>query len=202
VTFTEFIQYALAVRNDHWEPIYKRCDPCRFRPQVVADITSFSRDSTLVLRRMGQEHVLETLDKTQQKERELTTLMDFNFDILISTQGGHHKDCLSLPGVARLLWKAFQINGYLPVQTPYSPGPEEEEEEKFSIPEFKNHVIRVFRQSQGAGVAKALKTQKKFFMDEAYRSLSPELLQRVRDVYRSRRQILVARRSRHGCHGE
>lgn len=176
VTFSEFIQYALAVRNDHWEPIHKRCDPCRFQPQVVADITSFARDSIIVLRHMGLGHVLQNLNATQQKQRELETLIDFNFALVNSTQ--HFRYCLTAATVARLLWKAFQINGYLPVQHLYSPGPEE----TFSVPEFRDHVTRVFRQSRG--VQRAVRAQKNYFKAEAYRSLSPELLERLRDRYR------------------
>nr|KAG5710893.1 hypothetical protein BaRGS_027044 [Batillaria attramentaria] len=68
VSFSEFVQYALKVPDPHWEPIYTRCDPCRFQPQLVVDMDTFARDSTIVLRRMGIESVLHELSGTSRRK--------------------------------------------------------------------------------------------------------------------------------------
>lgn len=161
--------------NSHWEPIHKRCDPCRFQPQVVVDMDTFSRDSAIVLRRMGMEHVLHELNRTQQQELELNTLMDYNFQLINSSET--YQGCVTPTELARLLWKAFQINGYLPLGTLYSP----DEEKPFSVDDFKNRVLQVLRDSASQHVL--LKLQKKQFMRDAFRTLSPGLIRRFRDKF-------------------
>ncbi|KAK7502930.1 hypothetical protein BaRGS_00005879 [Batillaria attramentaria] len=177
VTFTEFVQFALTTENSHWEPIHRRCDPCRFQPQIIADMDTFSRDSEVILKRMGLDSVLHELNRTGQRELELRTLIDYNFDLINTTN--HYQGCITQTELAYLLWKVFQINGYLPVQTLFSL---DKDKGPFSFQDFKNHVIGVFRES--AHMHEKLKRQKRHFMEDAYRSLSPELIDKLRAVFK------------------
>lgn len=178
VSFREFVEFSLTVREPHWEPIYLRCDPCQFQPSVVGKMETFARDSMFVLRRMGLEWVLEGVDKRKQEEKELTTLIDYNFEIIHSR--AFFQGCVDDIKLSVLLWKTFQMNGYIHRNVQIgsrlsSPG-------SFTVENFKNHVIDVFRAS--ARMQGELKKQKHDFLQEAFQTLPGELLQKVKLKYK------------------
>lgn len=177
VTFSEFVQYLLtwADSDSHWEPVHKRCNPCQFKPHVIVDVDTFSRDSLVVLRKMGIEWVMKNLSKTDQRKLELQTLIDYNFDLI--AQSHQHRKCVSEKELASLLWRAFQINGYLPVQAFYSA----HQDEHFSVHSFRSLVLEVYQDS--SAMETELRSQKRQFMLESYRSLSPELLAKLQELY-------------------
>ena len=177
LTFPEFVEFSLLAREPHWDPIYLRCDPCQFRPTVVGSMKTFERDSLLVLKRMGMEWVLKDVDHQNQNEKELTTLIEYNFNLVHSRQY-FYKSCTNDTRLAGLLWRTFQMNGYIPKNSRYeasSSGP-------FSLEKFKTRVLETFRAS--LPLKEQLKKQKRDFLRNALSSLSSELMEWVKFKYR------------------
>ena len=181
VTFAEFVEYSLLAHEPHWEPIYLRCDPCEYRPTVVGSMETFERDSRHVLRRMGLEWVLKDVDRQGQEENELTTLIDYNFD-LIRSRPAFYGACTNDSHLASLLWRTFQFNGYLPKGTVYvAAPPPSRPESPFSVERFKARVVQAFRAA--LPLKAELRRQKRDFLRQALASLRPELMDWVKVKY-------------------
>nr|KAG5698876.1 hypothetical protein BaRGS_006770 [Batillaria attramentaria] len=174
VTFAEFVEYSLTSSEPHYDPIYKRCDPCQYRPTVIGTMETFARDSLFLLRRMGLEWVLKDVDHQEQQEKELTTLVDYNFERVSSRS--FYLPCVTDERLAELLWAAFQFNGYIPQDVPYKGAGRE-----FSKEDFKSEVVRTFRQSQSR--KSELKQQKKQIMKDAFGKLPKTLIEKIEAKY-------------------
>lgn len=173
VTFDEFVRYSLISSEPHYNPIFQRCDPCQFRPTVIGSLDTFARDSQFLLRRMGMEWVLKDIDRNQQEEKELTTLVDYNYERV--NELSFYKNCVTYRQLSEILWRAFQFNGYLPNDASYSAPA------NFSISEFKEKVVKAFVQAKPRKAE--LKQQKKDFMKKAYAGLPKSLLERIEYKY-------------------
>ena len=185
VTFAEFVEYSLLAHEPHWEPIYLRCDPCQYRPTVVGSMQTFERDSRHVLRRMGLEWVLQGVDRRGQEENELTTLVDYNFD-LVRSQPAFYGACTNGSHLASLLWRTFQLNGYIPKGAAYVSEPEPTSPPRppgspFSVERFKARVVEAFRAA--LPLKAELRRQKRDFLRQALASLRPELMDWVKVKY-------------------
>ncbi|XP_076456741.1 carbohydrate sulfotransferase 11-like, partial [Babylonia areolata] len=175
VTFPEFVQFSLTAHEPHWEPIYLRCDPCQFQPALVGSMKTFTQDSLFMLRRMGMDWVLRDVDYHAQKEKELTTLVHYNFERVRSKK--FYTSCVNSTTLTRRLWKAFQVNGYIPDTAPV-PKPSSG---ALSVREFQDQVLRAFRAASPN--SKELKLQKQDYLRKALTSLSPELMAKVKAKY-------------------
>ncbi|XP_025080192.1 carbohydrate sulfotransferase 10-like isoform X2 [Pomacea canaliculata] len=112
ITFSEFLNYAFQVSIDpHWSPIHELCDPCIFRPHVVGKMETFARDARYVLVTSGLGHLLQGLDHASHVQDELQLLTRYHFRML--EQRPLLRACLDDVSLARRLWRAFQLNGYI-----------------------------------------------------------------------------------------
>ncbi|KAL8623703.1 hypothetical protein ACOMHN_004768 [Nucella lapillus] len=175
LTFPEFVQFSLTTHEPHWEPIYLHCDPCQFRPAVVGDMRTFSKDTLFLLRRMGLEWVMKDQDHDDQEENELTTLVTYNFDRVRSMP--FYDSCIDNTTLTRLLWKAFQLNGYISDDVPYPALPPG----VVSVKEFQAKVLGAFRAAWPR--RKELKLQKRKYLQQALASLPASLMAAVKIKY-------------------
>ncbi|XP_041371204.1 carbohydrate sulfotransferase 11-like [Gigantopelta aegis] len=119
VSFEDFLRYVIHYgskpmkMNEHWRPIVFICDPCKFQPDMIGKQETFVEDSKFILKSIGQEHLASYNDNEHQGHvlNELSMLIDYNFALLNKT---FYKRCISQRGMAVRLWKAFQMNGYIP----------------------------------------------------------------------------------------
>ncbi|XP_070182314.1 carbohydrate sulfotransferase 8-like [Littorina saxatilis] len=182
LTFPEFVEHSLTTYEPHWEPIYLRCDPCQYRPAVVGSMKTFARDSLFLLRQMGLEWVLKDLDRDDQEEKELATLVEYNFNRIRSLK--FYQRCVNDDQLASLLWKTFQKNGYIPKNVSYhqhNTNASSQSSANFSVSDFRDRVMKTFRASlplQGE-----LKKQKKAFLRDAFDSLPYGLMKKVKKKY-------------------
>ncbi|XP_035824999.1 carbohydrate sulfotransferase 9 [Aplysia californica] len=111
ITFEEFLRYVLRNRDPHWRPVSSVCDPCTFRPHVVGHVETFSRDSHYSLRVVGLGHLVEgKLHHKSHVEDELRIMIDYHYGLY--SQRLFNQDCLTTVQLAKILWRAFQVNGY------------------------------------------------------------------------------------------
>ncbi|WAQ99215.1 CHSTE-like protein [Mya arenaria] len=64
VTFAEFLQYIVASYprklNEHWQPVYKICDPCLVVYDVIGKQETFANDSNYILQKFGLGYLIPT----------------------------------------------------------------------------------------------------------------------------------------------
>ncbi|KAL8574879.1 hypothetical protein ACOMHN_003439 [Nucella lapillus] len=134
VTFSEFLAYVTSrdVRNlnPHYRPYHHVCSACLFRPHFVGKMETFANDSHYLLQRMnltGLEAALRTPD--QRALHEMTLLIQDAFHEL-DRYPAFFTRCTNSTDLARRLWRAFQINGYLPddLSFPWAGGKEVDRE--------------------------------------------------------------------------
>ena len=141
---------------------------------------TFNRDSLLVLRRLGVEAILDKLTTTEQAEKELETLTEYNFQLLQKTE--NMSNCTTPLKLAQMLWRVLKMNGYLASQDDYAAPVHHADLSASSIQRhFLNSVLRsLHRQSRSKS---DMRNQKQRMMRNAYKDVSPILMDRVRDVY-------------------
>ena len=191
VTFAEFLDYVGSAErpselNEHYRPYHFLCSPCLFRPHVIGKMETFAEDSRNVLRQLnvswaGKKVILEGREEENKTTHardlhEMVNLINDNFyEIRSST---FFKGCINNTGLARRLWRTFQINGYLPrdVSAPLRPGQE------VTRKQFQHLVFAAY------GTRKV--TSKQFWRDqktrafaEAYREVPDAVLEKVRTVF-------------------
>ncbi|XP_025092475.1 uncharacterized protein LOC112563012 [Pomacea canaliculata] len=181
VTFREFLEYSLEEKEPHWDPIFKRCDPCIYRPTVIGNIETFERDSLFLLRRMGLEWVLKHVDQQAQVEQELSTLIVYNFDLLHSRT--YYQGCLDDDGMARRLWATFQMNGYIPNDANYFPpfANGTVANDAFFVDSFLKQVLDTVRKAYNR--KDELKEQKRRALHDAFDAVSNTLLEKLLAKY-------------------
>ncbi|XP_046368085.2 carbohydrate sulfotransferase 11-like [Haliotis rufescens] len=114
VSFREFLEYVVSGskirKNEHWQPIKYRCDPCQFRPNIIGKMETFSDDARYTLEGNGRGWMLKSFDYDAYVREELTTLIDYNFDVRLGT---FLYTCINKTELIRRLWTVFQWNGFL-----------------------------------------------------------------------------------------
>ncbi|XP_046543399.1 carbohydrate sulfotransferase 11-like isoform X2 [Haliotis rubra] len=180
VSFAEFLEHVVRVGehnavslNGHWRPIEHSCNPCAFKPDIVATQETFSRDSRYILERFGLGHLLHNHSHTDHVQDELTILTDWNY---------HPRDeCLTRKQLAGRLWKTFQINGYL------TPGSEVLLEAEFSETLTRDKLKQLmFRSYRDAMLTKQKSSaQRRSYLRQAYASVPRDILDRVVRLFRN-----------------
>ncbi|XP_067661927.1 carbohydrate sulfotransferase 11-like [Haliotis asinina] len=179
-SFAEFLEHVVRVGernavslNGHWRPIEHTCNPCAFKPEIVATQETFSRDSRYILERFGLGHLLQNHSHADHVQDELTILTDWNYH--------PHDECLTRKQLAGRLWKTFQINGYL------TPGSEvlleAESSESLTRDKLKQLMLRSYRDAM---LTKQQSTvQRRSYLRQAYASVPRNILDRVVKLYRN-----------------
>ncbi|KAL8572588.1 hypothetical protein ACOMHN_017222 [Nucella lapillus] len=113
VSFQEFLDYALnGVEDSHWQPVHVLCNPCQFGPRYVGKVETFSADSFHILREVGLKRLIEGHEShNSHTEDEVRMLTKYHYQIYARRRG--IRRCLNHTGVARRLWMAFVLNGYI-----------------------------------------------------------------------------------------
>ncbi|XP_070173682.1 uncharacterized protein [Littorina saxatilis] len=187
VSFAEFLHYALVVNQDpHWSPVHLTCNPCLLRPQLVGKMDTFFQDAAYVLRTSGLGHLLPESSRRQSSHvmDEVKLLADYHFRLWDRRQA--LKACLDRVGLARRLWRAFQLNGYIPNSEPYPEKLLTDQLNEFTLSEardiFTNHVISV---SSASSLSRLewLALRRRTMM-AAYREVPIELLKLVQERFK------------------
>ena len=117
VTFPEFIEYVIRNGHDmasiqqdkHWLPVSDICDPCVYKPDVIAKQETFLRDLAYVLKEKGMTEILQSITSAKHPYFDLMDEIKYNFEIFKL-----HKHCTSIVGICKRMWIAFTLNGYIP----------------------------------------------------------------------------------------
>lgn len=184
VTFQEFLEYVVSHHpremNGHWQPIKHRCDPCQFKPNILGKQETFTDDATFILQGVGQGWMIESFDYDAYVREELSMLIDYNFSLI---KRMFYQRCINDTGLMHLLWRVFQLNGYLPnyidagavvqklrVATSYKQA-------------FEEYVLNTYSSAPRTERRK-WKAQRQDAIKAAYRTIPQAILDSIRFYYR------------------
>ena len=119
VTFEEFLNYISSgilkggSCDLHWAPIFSICLPCNTDINFVAKQETFNEDAEYILNYVGVEQPV----KDEVKRAVGQNLIENSLGTLVHTyvSKGHStkKGCITEKDLAKKLWTAFQIQGYI-----------------------------------------------------------------------------------------
>ncbi|KAL8618749.1 hypothetical protein ACOMHN_015159 [Nucella lapillus] len=181
ISFREFLDYVVNHRpaqlNNHWKPMYQLCNPCLFRPHVIGKIETFTKDVKYVLRVMNSSWMLGLHSSHEHVLQEMDMITKYNFAIWKRKR--RIRNCASRLQLSRLLWKAFQINGYLPSDKPFP----SRLMDGLNTRQFISLVHDTYQQATNNRSSDWLK-QKERMMSQAYRDISSDTLDKLKRIYK------------------
>lgn len=190
VTFSEFLEFtAVHLKQGkhidiHFEPMHRRCNPCKMNFNVVGKMETFPSDSKLIMDNVKLKLRSKRSVENDHAADEIKMLTRYNFDIQTRlTDLGKREDCYNQVEIAYRLWKTFQFNGYL--------GDEEEfPEEEFTNIENRDLIketllkkLLEIRKQKSKEVLKQWKVQRQKYLEKAYENIPVYILEAVRDEY-------------------
>ncbi|XP_052770581.1 carbohydrate sulfotransferase 11-like isoform X2 [Mya arenaria] len=184
VTFLEFLQYIVKSSpqnmNEHWQPVYKLCNPCLVAYSIIGKVETFGNDSHLILHTFGLDNLINTTEsKFSRDVEEVKMLVKYNFDLKQNIPKG----CFDNEDIAKRLWKSFQYNGYIhrliniPIKKMQSENLAEHPKEVFL-----KHVMWAMEHKYDHKFD--IGNQKRDMMLNIYRSIPKEIIDSIREVYK------------------
>ncbi|XP_076461805.1 carbohydrate sulfotransferase 11-like [Babylonia areolata] len=183
ITFSEFLRFVLSNNNAHWRPVSEVCDPCALRPHFLGKMETFGPDSAFIFNTTGLSDVLKLqLTHSTHVLDELQQLTAYHFQ---HVQRKGFSACLDYLGVARRLWRAFQLNGYIPTDLAFPEPFLESPLRKATRQEAESHVMERVRAAHSASPLghQEWSALKRRHLVEVYRSVPRELLLRVQQRF-------------------
>lgn len=177
LTFPEFVEMILSgVDDSHWNPVHQKCNPCKFLPDVIGKMETFTEDITHVLALFKAQHMLKDYDHFKD---EVAILVGYHFDFHKKTP--FLQKCISYIDLADRIWTSFQWNGYIRSEEPF---PKEDMLRILyqSLDQAKEYLV-----SEVISRQKMMKTEiaprKHRMMLQAYKSLSKTNLEKLAEHY-------------------
>ncbi|XP_041374623.1 carbohydrate sulfotransferase 11-like isoform X2 [Gigantopelta aegis] len=178
ITFEELLNYvSLSTVKDldpHWCPVSYMCDPCNFRPDVIGTMETFAKDTNFVLSQVNLQHIMDNYDPKTHVVDEMVMLTEYNFQLLKRTNCKH---CIKREDIALRLWKAFQINGYLPLKTEFP----SEKLKDIDASTFIDVARKTYRERPNSSAQ--IKIQRKQALVDAYKSVPSHIMQKLKSIY-------------------
>ena len=120
ITFDDFLRFVVkeAKKNHHldvhWAPIFSLCLLCEVNQYRLVKQESFSRDVECIIKELNTEPSKYNMIEALHDHRIEATLPG-----IVKTVYSKHKSkedflsCIGWVGVAKRIWKSFQIQGYI-----------------------------------------------------------------------------------------
>ncbi|XP_053387275.1 uncharacterized protein LOC128551029 [Mercenaria mercenaria] len=168
--------------NRHWVPIFSLCYPCAINPFILVKQETFAHDVEFALQQLGVERstydyiTLALYD--HRAELSLPSIIVTLFHIAIKPAV---QSCLGFVKFTRRIWISLQIQGFIDEKIEFPV-------EKFSKDQFSNGtyfteiVLQTLRDYPMSSSQSNIQGQEYLYC--AYRSVKPETLRRVQDLYK------------------
>ncbi|RUS91636.1 hypothetical protein EGW08_000609, partial [Elysia chlorotica] len=180
LSFSQFVWGSMFRREPHWDPIHMVCDPCKLHVTHVTTMETFNQDARPLLRRLGLEEVLDDVSNDDQVDKEMTMIVDYNFQRVYHERESHLlQPCIGPRELAFRLWHNFRWRGYIDPDMDYQ------------IPEYSGELrvredlmIQLWRaRTSGLQNRDKMARAKKHFRNAAFLSLGKELFEDVTGKY-------------------
>ena len=121
ITFDDFLRFVVksakknSTMNPHWAPIFSLCLPCEVNQYRLVKQESFSRDVECIMKELNIEPskynmMIEALHD-HRIEATLPGIVETVYAKHYSKE--NFLSCIGWVGVAKRIWKSFQIQGYI-----------------------------------------------------------------------------------------
>ena len=189
ITFEEFLTDIIAsVRegetlNVHWTPIVNLCKPCGINAFAVVKQETFTADVEYVVKKVGiANDEYEVVHDALHEHR-----IEANIPGIVATtikfgKGKGVKKCMDGMELARRLWTAFQIQGYIKDDMPF-PSKTISTNEKAENPDFLTKLILETIKKHPLSPDES-KLQRRRALVKAFDGLSKDMLDQVKELYR------------------
>ncbi|KAH3867730.1 hypothetical protein DPMN_030865 [Dreissena polymorpha] len=183
VTFPEFVKYLLKIghqrtyvnQDKHWLPASDICDPCAFKPDIIAKHETFITDLEYTVNRIGLGNLINSFKVEDPTKFEIRDEIDYNFHIYDT-----FKSCLTKRELAERLWNAFILNGYILANQTF---PKELQEDKITAASFEELVTDGRAKFTLSHEEK--KAIRKRVLSTAFKEIPHSDMNRLRDLYKN-----------------
>ncbi|XP_055959325.1 carbohydrate sulfotransferase 11-like [Patella vulgata] len=178
ISFGEFLEYIVSKPpsklNEHWAPFRYICDPCDFHPDFIGNMETFKQDNKYILEKFGLAWIADDIVSRDHAMQEIRMLSEYNFDLLKV----YKTECLNATSLSKLLWKTFQINGYIRINSIL----EESKNSNWNCETFTNKVLQQHKADKLS--SEKAKDQKLVYMTAAYSRVPNSVLIKLRKLYK------------------
>ena len=186
LTFDHFLNYIADSElhekplNMHWTPMFSLCNPCDVEIISVVKMESFTPDVHFTLQRAGiSPDIRGAIDNELNQHRVERTVRGMVEGIIRSSYNA--KNCMNPTEVARRIWVAFQVQGYINDNITF-PFDIINTDLKASNHTFYSDVIMKTMQEYPLA-SEDSKLQRRQFLVNAYAGLSKTLLEKIVTIY-------------------
>ncbi|KAL4233138.1 hypothetical protein ACF0H5_007823 [Mactra antiquata] len=182
MTFLEFLTFITKTPagslNEHWKPMHMLCSPCHITYKAIGKLENFTVDSEYVLKLFNMSHLIEKTTKFDFVREEVKSLSAYNF----AYPKRIGPECMNTSVIAKKLWYAFQLNGYIHRDAKL-PKQLIDGEQFLTDPAevFENITLATIENQKKNDID--VKLQKHEMMLEAYKKIPTELLDDIIRVY-------------------
>ncbi|GAB1599267.1 carbohydrate sulfotransferase 11-like [Argonauta hians] len=180
ITFKEFIHYitnSKTTNNGHWIPIHKLCNPCKWDFDYIGKQETFMEDTKLIFHHFNLTHMMKNRNHLENMIFQTRSQSEYVFSIASYKNEICNK---SLEFIARRLWYAYQIQGYI------------RKTSQFKMPILKRRELTgdMFQKIVENEIVKNSLTkressnQRKYFLHKAYSKIPLSLIADIQREYK------------------
>ena len=188
ITFGEFLNAATETALDgksldiHWAPIFSFCNPCSIDVYALMKQETFSSDVEFVLKQVGvANEEFEAIHDAFSYDRMLEIVIPRVVKTEL-TDPLSRKGCMTPNEVAKRLWTAFQVQGYLTDGILF-PDSLVNSETKAADPNFMTDLIQKTVHNNPLTLEES-KQQRNRALVKAYKNVDSKTIERLIEVYK------------------
>ena len=181
ISFKEFISFIVSesYRERHFTPQYEHCRPCEMKFDFIGKMENFEVDASYILRKIQDLSNISLLSTMLKSTTDKDAIDDLVNRLYFPGWIRMASKCISVYETMLRTWRVLQIRGILSTNTPLP----------FEKSEAENIPRQVFEQAawrayDGLGGKNLRKKNKLEAMREAYATVSPQDLTRLKEMFK------------------
>ena len=189
ITFDDFLRYVVKAAtknktlNPHWAPIFSLCLPCEVNQYRLVKQESFSRDVECIMKELNIEPSKYNMMIDALHDHRIEATLPGIVKTVYFRQKSR-KDflsCIGWVGVAKRIWKSFQIQGYIDENINF-PVEKFVSEEQYANGTYLTELILETTKRRPL-TKKNSKMQRRQALVSAYRTVSEETISDIKYIY-------------------
>lgn len=180
VTFREFLQYIVLSKNfnqnGHWIPVYKLCNPCKWKFDYIGKQETFTKDAKVILEYFGLNYMK---NRSYLQNMLFQTYSQSEYIFHFASVADNICN-LSVEFIARRLWYVYQMQGYIRNTSQFIM-PRLEQGEKLTLVKFQNLVEHEIISNTMTRLESS--NQRKYFLRMFFSKISTALIKEIQKVY-------------------
>ncbi|XP_029658290.2 carbohydrate sulfotransferase 11 [Octopus sinensis] len=182
ITFREFLHYVVVSetknfhRNGHWIPVYKLCNPCKWKFDYIGKQETFTKDAKVILEYFGLNY-MKNRSYLQNMLHQTYSQSEYTFSFANVANNICNQ---SIEFIARRLWYVYQMQGYIRNTSQFIM-PRLEQGEKLTLVTFQKLVEHEIISNTITSLESS--NQRKNFWREFFSKIPTTLIKEIQKVY-------------------